>query len=82
MQDSEFNPSPSEGVHFPQILIQPDVKGIAPSYEEKRFSAQEKRGRLRLVAWPDRAEGSVLIRQDARVNAELFDAHEKAALEV
>jgi quercetin 2,3-dioxygenase len=77
---SEFNPSKTEGVHFLQIWIQPNVRGIAPSYEEKRFEPAEKRGTLRLIASPDRAEGSVLIHQDARVYAGLFDAGESAAL--
>ena len=54
VQHSEFNPSASEGVHFLQIWIQPNVQGIPPSYEEKRFSEEEKRGRLRLIASPDR----------------------------
>jgi redox-sensitive bicupin YhaK (pirin superfamily) len=80
VQHSEFNPSASEGVHFLQIWILPNVSGIAPSYEEKRFSADEKRGRLRLIASPDRAEGSVLIQQDARVYAGLFDGDESAEL--
>jgi redox-sensitive bicupin YhaK (pirin superfamily) len=80
VQHSEFNPSASEGVHFLQIWIQPNVSGIAPSYEEKRFSADEKRGRLRLIASPDRAEGSVLIQQDARVYAGFFDGDEGAEL--
>ncbi len=53
-------------VHFLQIWIQPNVLGIAPSYEEKRFDAIEKRGRLRVIASPDQADGSVLIHQDAR----------------
>jgi quercetin 2,3-dioxygenase len=78
VQHSEFNPSADEGVHFLQIWIQPDERGIPPSYEEKRFSEEEKRGRLRLIASPDRAEGSVLIRQDARVYAGLFDGDEAA----
>jgi quercetin 2,3-dioxygenase len=79
---SEFNPSANEGVHFLQIWIQPNVRGIPPSYEEKRFSEAEKRGRLRLVASPDRAEGSVLIHQDARVYAGLVNGKESAELEV
>jgi redox-sensitive bicupin YhaK (pirin superfamily) len=78
VKHSEFNPSDSEGVHFLQIWIHPNVQGVAPSYEEKRFSADEKRGRLRLIASPDRAEGSVLIQQDARVFAGLFDGDESA----
>ncbi len=80
VQHSEFNPSRDEGVHFLQIWIQPNVRGIPPSYEEKRFTAEDKRGRLRLIASPDRADGSVLIRQDARVYAGLFDGDEKAEL--
>ncbi|MGH8310554.1 MAG: pirin family protein [Steroidobacteraceae bacterium] len=79
---SEFNPSATERVHFLQIWIQPNVRGIAPSYEEKRFSPEEKRGRLRLIASPDQADGSVLIHQDARVYAGLFDGDERATLEL
>jgi quercetin 2,3-dioxygenase len=75
---SEFNPSKSEGVHFLQIWIQPNVRGIEPSYEEKRFD--DKRGRLQQIASPDRAEGSVLIHQDARLYAGLFDGAEQAQL--
>ena len=82
VQHSEFNPSASEGVHFLQIWIQPNVRSIPPSYEEKRFSEEEKRGRLRLIASPDQAEGSVLIHQDARVYAGLFDGDERAGLDI
>jgi redox-sensitive bicupin YhaK (pirin superfamily) len=79
---SEFNPSRSEGVHFLQIWIQPERRGLAPGYEEKKFPVEEKRGRLRLIAAPDRAEGSVLIHQDARVYAGLFDGAESATLPI
>jgi len=79
---SEFNNSQSQPVHFLQIWIQPDVRGIAPEYEEKRFEPADKRGRLRLVASPDGTDGSVRIHQDARVYAGLFDNDEHAALEV
>jgi redox-sensitive bicupin YhaK (pirin superfamily) len=82
VQHSEFNGSPTEPVHFLQIWIQPNAKGIAPSYEEKHFSTDERRGRLRLIASPDRADGSLLIHQDARVYAGLFDGAQSARLEV
>src|ERR1700733_4065806 len=82
VRHSEFNPNPSEPVHFLQIWIQPAGGNIEPSYEEKHFAAQEKRGRLRLIVSPDRAEGSLLIHQDARVYAGLFDGEERAVLEV
>ncbi len=82
VRHSEFNPSSKEGVHFLQIWILPDTANIEPSYEEKRFPAEEKRGRLRLIASPDRAEDSVLIHQDARVYAGLFDGAETATLDL
>jgi len=82
VRHSEFNPSASEPVHFLQIWIQPEENGIEPGYEEKRFPAAEKRGRLRLIASPDRADGSVLIHQDARIYAGLFDGDEMAVLEI
>jgi redox-sensitive bicupin YhaK (pirin superfamily) len=82
VQHSEFNNSDSQPVHFLQIWIQPDVRGIAPEYEEKRFEPDEKRGRLRLIASPDGTDGSVRIHQDARVYAGLFDGTEQATLDV
>lgn len=82
VRHSEFNPSKSEGVHFLQIWIQPDQRNIEPSYEEKRFLPEEKRGRLRLIVSPDRAQGSLVIHQDARVYAGLFDDAEAADLQV
>jgi quercetin 2,3-dioxygenase len=75
---SEFNPSPQEPVHFLQIWIEPNQHGIAPSYEQKSFSGDEKQGRLRLIASPDAAEGSVKIHQDARVYAAVLDDHDVA----
>lgn len=77
---SEFNASASEPVHFLQIWIQPNEQGIEPSYEQKFFSAEDKRGRLRLIASPDAADGSLRIHQDARVYAGLFDGPEAAEL--
>jgi redox-sensitive bicupin YhaK (pirin superfamily) len=82
VRHSEFNPSAEHGVHFLQIWILPDRAGIPPSYEEKRFPTEEKRGRLRLIASPDRADGSVLIHQDARVYAGLFDGAEQTTLDI
>lgn len=64
---SEFNPSEAEPVHFFQIWILPDRKGLTPSYEQKTFLDEEKRGAFRLVASPDGQDGSVKIHQDARL---------------
>jgi quercetin 2,3-dioxygenase len=80
VRHSEFNHSQTQTTHFLQIWIEPAERGIAPSYEEKRFEADEKKGRLRLVASPDGAEGSVTIHQDARVFAGLLDAGESASM--
>jgi redox-sensitive bicupin YhaK (pirin superfamily) len=77
---SEFNPSTHLPVHFLQIWVQPNVFGIKPSYEERNFPEAEKRGRLRLIASPDGVDGSVVIHQDARLFAGLFDGAEQATL--
>ena len=76
IQHSEFNHSSAEPVHFLQIWIVPDQVGYAPGYEQKYFSAEEKRGRLRLVASRDGREGSVSLHQDAKVYAALLDGND------
>lgn len=79
---SEFNGSKSEPVHFLQIWLLPDKGGIAPGYEQKNFSAADKRGQLKLIASPDGREGSVTIHADAKVYAGTFDAGQKAELPI
>ena len=78
VRHSEFNNEKSAVTHFLQIWIEPNVTDIEPSYEQKHFGPEEKRGRLRLIASRDGAEGSVRIHQDARVYAGLFDGAERA----
>jgi redox-sensitive bicupin YhaK (pirin superfamily) len=82
VRHSEFNASASEPVHFLQIWIIPDATGIPPSYEERHFTAQDRRGKLCLVAAPDQADGAVLMHQDARIHAGLFDSGEHASFTV
>ena len=77
---SEFNASREELVHFLQIWIVPDRKGVVPRYQQRHFTAEEKRGRLRLIISPDGADGSLSVYQDARVHAGLFDGDERQAL--
>jgi redox-sensitive bicupin YhaK (pirin superfamily) len=77
---SEYNASTTAPVHFLQIWIVPAKKGIAPRYQQQHFSAEEKRGQLRLVLSPDGTNGSLTINQDARIYAGLFDGTERAAL--
>ena len=77
---SEFNHAKDQTTHFLQIWILPNVKGIGPGYEQKTIPVREKRGKLRLVASPDGAQGSVTIHADAAVYAGLFDGNETAEL--
>ncbi len=87
VQHSEFNPSKTDGVHFLQIWIKPNVQNITPSYEEKRFDDAQKRGRLCLLASPAGTasageNNALLIHQDMRLYAGLFDGDESAQLAV
>jgi redox-sensitive bicupin YhaK (pirin superfamily) len=82
VRHSEFNPSSKELVHFLQIWIQPSSKGLEPSYEQKHFDDADKRGRLRLIASPDGAMGSVLVHQDVRVYAAILDARDQVSLDI
>jgi hypothetical protein len=66
---SEFNASKDKSVHLYQIWMYPDKKGYKPTYDQKHFSDDEKRGRLRLLASPDGREGSVKIRQNNELYA-------------
>mgnify|MGYP002079365171 CR=1 FL=1 len=78
VRHSEVNHAADATTHFLQIWIEPARTGVAPSYEEKHFDGADKRGRLRLVASPDGAEGSVSIHQDAKLYVGLFDGAETA----
>jgi redox-sensitive bicupin YhaK (pirin superfamily) len=70
---SEFNPSDSEPVHLLQIWIMPRARNLPSSYEQKAFSTDERRNRLRLVASDDGRDGSVTIQQDAKVYAAILN---------
>jgi len=79
---SEFNASATEPVHFLQIWILPERPRLAPGYEQQHFPAAERRGRLRLIAAADAAQGAVRVHQDARIYCGLFDGTESAAVRV
>jgi hypothetical protein len=82
IRHSEFNHSKTEPVHFLQIWVLPDREGITPRYEQKTFSATDKRGRLRLVASPDGRDGSVVVHQDVKIFAALLNAGEQVTHKV
>ncbi len=73
---SEFNPSVTEGVHFLQIWIVPNQQGVTPGYQQKHFSAEEKRGRWCLLISPDGNSGSLKVHQAANVYAALVNGDE------
>jgi redox-sensitive bicupin YhaK (pirin superfamily) len=75
---SEANPSATEPVRFLQIWIEPEQRGLPPSYEQKRFDPESRRGVLRLVASRDGRDGSVTVHQDASVYAALLGPGQRA----
>ena len=82
IRHSEFNHAKDETTHFFQIWIEPNQRGIKPSYEQRAFDDAEKLGRLRLVASPDGADGSVTIHADARMYAGLFNLEPEFSMDL
>jgi quercetin 2,3-dioxygenase len=74
---SEFNPSTTQPLHFLQIWIIPHQTGWPPSYEQKPFRIEERRGQLQLVAAPDAPDGALTLHQDARLFVARLRAGEK-----
>jgi len=70
---SEFNSSQSEPVHFLQIWLLPEVRGLEPGYEQRSFPATELQGRLRLIAARDGRHGAVKVHQDVDLYAARFN---------
>ena len=79
VRHSEANPSDTDSVHLLQIWILPERRGIQPSYEQKSFPEDEKRGKLRQIAGPDGTDGSVTIHQDARLYVSLLSPGQEVA---
>ncbi len=82
VQHSEVNGSDSEPVHLLQIWILPDKRGVTPRYDDRNFPLEERKNRLRLIASPDEAEGSLSLHQDARIYAAVLDEGKDVALDV
>jgi redox-sensitive bicupin YhaK (pirin superfamily) len=80
IEHSEFNASQEEPVHFMQVWVQPNRLNAAPGYGQQHYPIATRRGVLRLVASPDGADGSLPIRQDARVYATVLGRDETVAL--
>jgi redox-sensitive bicupin YhaK (pirin superfamily) len=73
VRHSEYNPSVDEPVHFLQIWLQPNRRGVEPGYAQKHFTAEERRGRLRLLVSPDGRDGSIGAHQDALLYGTLLE---------
>jgi redox-sensitive bicupin YhaK (pirin superfamily) len=82
VRHGEFNASATEPVHFVQIWILPNARGLAPRYAQKRFEAKDKEGRLRLVASGTGADGSIEIRQDVNLYASLLNPGRPVSLKL
>lgn len=82
VRHSEFNHAPDATTRLFQIWITPRQQGITPGYEQKTFADAEKRGRLRLIASPDGADGSVTIHADAALYAGLLDGDAEVVLQL
>lgn len=77
IEHSEYNHSRRDPVHFLQIWIAPKIEGLPPSYEQKAFPDEVKRGQLCLIGSSDGRDGSVTIHQDIAVYSSLLDAGEQ-----
>jgi redox-sensitive bicupin YhaK (pirin superfamily) len=73
VRHSEYNPQPDAPTHFLQIWLLPERDGLAPGYEQRAFSAEERRGRLRLVASHDGENGAITVHQDVKLYTTLLD---------
>jgi quercetin 2,3-dioxygenase len=82
IRHSEFNASKTAPVHFLQIWIVPDKRGLTPSYEQKTFSAVEKSGKLRLVGSRDGRDGSVVIHRDVDLYATQLSGDQRVSHEI
>jgi redox-sensitive bicupin YhaK (pirin superfamily) len=82
VRHSEANPSQTDVAHLLQIWILPNQHGLEPGYEQKDFPAEEKCGKLRLIAGPDGKDGSVTIHQDARLYVSLLSPGQQVTHEL
>ncbi len=79
---SEENPATDEVAHFVQIWILPEQRRLPPGYEQRRFTEDERRNRLRLIAARDGRDGAVTVHQDVSLYASLLDAGKRVAHEL
>jgi redox-sensitive bicupin YhaK (pirin superfamily) len=79
VRHSEYNASDSEPVHLLQIWLMPSRLGVTPSYDQRHFSLEERRGRLALVVSPEGRDGSIATHQDGLLYATVLSSGEAVA---
>jgi redox-sensitive bicupin YhaK (pirin superfamily) len=82
IRHSEFNPSQTEPVHFLQIWLLPERRGLTPGYEQRTFTEEQKRGRLRLIAAAEPRDGALKIHQDVDLYASVLGPSESVSHEI
>jgi len=81
VRHSEYNASKEEPCHLLQLWLLPARKGLEPSWEQKRFTREQRTGRLLPVAVPvehREEKGAVGVHQDATIYASLLPAGQTA----
>lgn len=73
---SEYNASSTDPVHFLQIWIIPEERGIEPGYEQRHFPLEDRRGKLQLLASRDGRLGSVSLAQDVNIYSTILGEDE------
>lgn len=74
---SEYNASDRESLHFFQIWIEPERRGLTPDYEQRRIVDSDRSGRLALIGSRDGRDGSLTIRQDVSLLSALLSPGER-----
>lgn len=76
---SEYNASHTEPLKFLQIWIQPNSFGNKPSYEQKDFGKQQG---LTTIATPTGENGTLLIKQDAKLHQLVLKPNSKLSIDI
>ena len=71
IRHSEFNASDKEPVHFYQIWVIPDKKGLPPTYLQRDFT-HAKAGELTALFSPNGEAGAIAIRSNASLHTAKF----------
>jgi quercetin 2,3-dioxygenase len=74
---SEFNPSRTDPVHFLQIWILPEARGLSPSYQQKAIDLSDARGQFHVIASRQSAQNAVKLHQDAEISVALLEDGQK-----